>query len=382
MMSVYEWTQNLGLPLFLIPQFFRAFRLRGLYNTHVAKLQGASEWPVCKVSSSRDRQYAIESQMCTEKKLNSEMRYARHLLWVLLLLLGYAAMWQWTIQSCMLLHTRDTLITLGLGFTLVVGLVIASFSIRHVKEAFGIKFELYGIVAVAVLFQFAQLFVVYQLQQQDSNTFNNMFPLKGSYHYVVAAWIFSSLILQMGMVILCNARASARGYDEIFDSFSEFFGNQIGRRYFEQYLSLEWASQYLLFWTDVEQFRIQFGDAKNDATKMSVVARNIYNKYLRDGSMVDVGLDHSLQMETGYALTSNVTTYLFDAAQDAVYVKMSQIYPRFVLHPLGRQCAAHLRGELTEVDMRALEEKSTWSVEHAEKLSAETSGEVGKGMMI
>jgi len=116
---------------------------------------------------------------------------------------------------------------------------------------------------------------------------------------------------------------------------------------------------------------------------MPLVARNIYNKYLRDGSMMDVSLDHAVQMETGYALTSNVTTYLFDAAQDAVYVKMSQIYPRFVHHPLGRRCAAHLRGDPQDVDMATLEENDpSWSIEHAEKLSAETANDAAKGMMI
>merc|ERR1711988_333067 len=162
--SVYEWTQNVSLPLFLIPQFIRIIRLRGLYATHMAKMHGAASWPVEQVSSSRDRQYQIESQMLQDRRQNGELRYAKHLVWVFMFLFAYASVWQLTVERCTLLKTSDTLITLGLGLTLVAGLVIVCFSIRHVREAFAIKAELYLLVTLSVLFQVGQLLVVYELQ--------------------------------------------------------------------------------------------------------------------------------------------------------------------------------------------------------------------------
>lgn len=177
-------------------------------------------------------------------------------------------------------------------------------------------------------------------------------------------------------------KISSSSYDEIFDSFSDFFDNAICRRYFEEYLALEWGSHLLLFWEDAEAYRLRFEDMKSTDQKMSVVARNIYNKYLRDGSMVDVQLHHSIQMETGYCLASGINAHLFDAAQDAVYVKMSQIYPRFLGHYLGMKCAAHMRGELSEVDMAMIESKHEWSVEDAEKLSAQSTEQVAGKVMI
>ena len=51
-------------------------------------------------------------------------------------------------------------------------------------------------------------------------------------------------------------------------------------RYFAEYLALEWVSQYLLFWSDVDDYRMQFGEIKkSNSAKMPLVARNIYNKY-------------------------------------------------------------------------------------------------------
>jgi len=383
-MSVYEWTQNVSLPLFLIPTFFRIIRLRSLFATHMAKMHGAASWPVEQVSSSRDRQYQIESQMLHDRRQNGELRYAKHLVWMLMFLFAYASIWQWTIKRCTLLRTSDTLITLGLGLTLVVGLVMVCFSIRHVREAFAIKAELYMLVTLSVLFQLAQLLIVYELQGESVHAFSSAFPLEGTYHYMLAAWIFTSFLVSVGMLYLSvrqPPKMVSSAYDEIFDSFSDFFDNAICRRYFEDYLALEWKSHLLLFWQDAEAYRIRFAEQKNADQKMSVVARNIYNKYVRDGSMVDVQLHHSLQMETGYCVTSGVTAHLFDAAQDAVYVKMSQIYPRFLYHFVGRKCASHLRGELEEVDMALMESKESWTVEHAEKLSAETATEVGKVMI-
>ena len=41
-------------------------------------------------------------------------------------------------------------------------------------------------------------------------------------------------------------------------------------------------------------------------------------RYIKDGSMLDLNLDQSLVLEIGDRLTSNISAYLFDAAQDAM----------------------------------------------------------------
>lgn len=61
-------------------------------------------------------------------------------------------------------------------------------------------------------------------------------------------------------------------------------------------------------WTEIASTRFGVGDPPD---------RGI-GRYIKDGSMLDLNLDQSLVLEIGDRLTSNISAYLFDAAQDAM----------------------------------------------------------------
>lgn len=366
-MDVYDWVQNVGIPVFLIPQFLRAFRLKALHNTHVEKLRAAQQWPVDSVSSSRDKQHELESALKRDRQSNSELRYAPHFVCVLLLLFSYAAVWQWAVTSCRILHNGDTVLTIILNTTLILGYIATCFFINSVDEAFGVKQELCTIGVISILFLAAQGGVIYHTRTQHANdSWAFAFPITVSYHYAVSSWVLAVGLCTLWMTVRAVRPPPSSHKSE---PFSDFFSNPINRNYFEQYLSLEFSSEYVLFWMDIESFRSRFsathiqGNAdKAEEAKMRVVARNIYNKYIREGSIIDLSLDRQLELEMDHRLASNITAYLFDAAQDAIYVRMSQMYNRFLVHPLGRTCLAHLRGELDadQKDMWATKESDVF----------------------
>jgi len=370
-MDVYDWVQNVGLPILLIPQFLRAHRLRALHGAHNEKMRAAKQWLVDDVSSSKDRQYEMEAQLKQDGRRNAELRYALHFVWICMLLFGYAAVWQWAITSCRILHTSETLVTVGLNVILTVGYWLTIWLLRAFDEPFLVKTELYIIGALCTGFQLAQAVIIVTTHTAHAeDSWANAFPISFEYHCAVSAWIMLMLVAELALVAHATRvpRPPKFNKNEIFDSFSDFFNNEIGRKYFEQYLDLELCSESVLFWSDVEAYRQRFSGArridgdhtnslpppveeksvKAEDAKMRIVARNIYTKYIKDGSMLDLNLDQSLVLEIGDRLTSNISAYLFDAAQDAIYVKMSQIYQRFLVHAVGKTCIRHLRGELDE----------------------------------
>merc|ERR1712054_384075 len=58
----------------------------------------------------------------------------------------------------------------------------------------------------------------------------------------------------------------------------------------------------------------------------------MYNKFIRNGAMLDVRLDEDLVLESSWNMHSLevIGSGMYDAAQNAVYVKMLCAYPRYL----------------------------------------------------
>jgi hypothetical protein len=75
------------------------------------------------------------------------------------------------------------------------------------------------------------------------------------------------------------------------------------------------------------------------AVWMRVTARNIFNKYIRDGALMHVDLPETVTQEVNYRLHSNnITAYTFVAAQEHVFGQMESSYADFLCHPLSSGC--------------------------------------------
>jgi hypothetical protein len=147
------------------------------------------------------------------------------------------------------------------------------------------------------------------------------------YHFALLIWLLLALVLTVSLPLVLWQRVE-RYKQRLIDMEKDFrtrFKEQAHREVFFRYLELEFSSELFLFWEEVEAFRLlSKGSAQRDA------ARIIYNKFIRDGAMLEVGLDYDLQLESSWNLHSTISSDMYDVAQNAIYVKMLRAFPRYL----------------------------------------------------
>jgi hypothetical protein len=198
---------------------------------------------------------------------------------------------------------------------------------RRTIEAFRIKREMYMACVLNVTLGSVVLvaFAFMRLPQLVGGEYQ--IPAFVVYHFVLLLWLLLSVVLTISLPMVLWKRVE-RYKQRLIDMEKDFrtrFKDQAYREVFFRYLELEFSSELFLFWEEIEAFRgLGKGSGQRDA------ARIIYNKYIRDGAMLEVGLDYDLQLESSWNLHSTISSDMYDVAQNAIYVKMLRAYPRYL----------------------------------------------------
>jgi hypothetical protein len=352
-MKLYVMLQNFFFPALVIPLCLRAWRLVALHKLNQDKSQAAALMPLelDKTKSGFGSVYEAEILMISRRKEVSETRYIQLALWAMGLILLYSLMWYFLGVGDCISADIQTYNSLGVGAISLVCMVACTFRARRVVEAFKIKREMYIgaflnlLLGTAVLVSFA-LVRLPQLMEGK-----HQIVAFACYHYLLIIWLLLCVVFTISLPLMLwrNVEHYKQRLVNIEKDFRMRFKDKGQREVFFRYLELELSSELYLFWEEIEAFRaLPKGGAQREA------ARIIYNKFVRDGAMLEVGLDYDLQLESSWNLHSTISSDMYDVAQDAIYVKMLRAYPRYLhfialnpdvlAEPLGQNSSSDLIG--------------------------------------
>jgi len=118
------------------------------------------------------------------------------------------------------------------------------------------------------------------------------------------------------------------------DSFEQLMQSRGGRKFFRDFLRLEYSEENILFWLAVEEL-------KNESNPAGVEekARVIYEDYISILSPKEVSLDSKVREVVNRNMV-DPTSSTFDEAQLQIYTLMHRdSYPRFINSPLYKKLA-------------------------------------------
>lgn len=328
-MKMYTGMQNFFFPVLMVPLSLRAWRLVALHKLNQDKSQAAGLMPLelDKTKPGFGSVYEVELLMISKRKEVAESRYLQLGAWCIVLLLLYSLMWYFLGVGDCIAADIQTYNSLAVGVISLVCLVACAARARRTIEAFRIKREMYMACVLNVMLGSVVLaaFGFMRLPQLAGGEYQILAFVV--YHFVLLLWLLLSVVLTISLPMVLWKRVE-RYKQRLIDMEKDFrtrFKDQAYREVFFRYLELEFSSELFLFWEEIEAFRgLGKGSGQRDA------ARIIYNKYIRDGAMLEVGLDYDLQLESSWNLHSTISSDMYDVAQNAIYVKMLRAYPRYL----------------------------------------------------
>lgn len=327
LMKIYAGMQNFFFPVLMVPLTLRAWRLVALHRLNQDKSQAASLIPLelDKTKPGIGSVYEVELLMISRRKEVAETRYLQLASWCVVLFLLYALMWYFLgIGDCISADIQ-TYNSLAVGTASLIVMVGCTMRARHTVEAFRIKRELLIACTLGVLFGSILLasFAVMRLPHLLGG--KHQIAAFMVWHFALIVWMLLSIAISLSLPLVFWKRVE-RYKQRLIDIEKEFrtrFKDAAHRQIFFRYLELEFSSELFLFWEEIEAFRaLSKGSVQRDA------ARVIYNKFIREGAMLEVGLDYDLQLESSWNLHSTISSDMYDVAQNAIYVKMMRAYPR------------------------------------------------------
>jgi len=329
-MMIYIWMQSFLVPLLAVPTALRAHRLLCTWRLNGAKTAASELMPLMADKSQVGFAsiFQIESKMVQSRLDASESRHVQLACWGGVILLLYSLMWYClTLGRCTvsIIQAYNAMAITALSIT---WLLISVFRVRHITDAFRIRNELYALLAIHTLFGGAQLAAFVIICTPTHMPELAVAVAYVSYAYIGVLWplfcAYSQLMFPLGLRKRIERYRTKIAKNEM--AFRNRFDDPVHREIFFKYLDLEFASELWLFWKDVEVFRTLAGPST-----IREAARVMYNKYCRDGAMLDVKLDYDLQLESSWNMHSMSTgPQMYDVAQNAVYVKMLSAFPRYL----------------------------------------------------
>jgi len=343
----FTWALAVVVPISILPHVARALGLRCLYKQQRLILKSSEQCAAIMPQDFRAKLFDLEEKVHQLGVACSERARAAVLAFIIIAVMANGVMLELLLADCPVENMRGAWsISTPCLMTCVVGLVLC-WSLRTKDDVHGAQRE--------VLFLGAAYLLLVKLL---------LFGPAQWYQLVVSAWILvSQLVPLLSMVAVIHKRKILdwlSPFHSAPSTFSVFFSSPICRGYFYQFLCASFHPEIMQFWQDLEEYRTHFDDevkAKSSsgglasssrpktasrldhAAWMRVTARNIFNKYIRDGALMHVDLPEAVTQEVNYRLHSNnITAYTFVAAQEHIFGQMESSYAEFLCHPLSSGC--------------------------------------------
>jgi len=345
------WTQSFFSPMLAVATISRVLRLRAMARHNEEKPAAAELMPLH--SSRSDSSYSngldlfmMEGKMIRIRSELSERRYSHFAGALGFVVFLYSTLFYlFALGKCEVDVIQSyNAVSMCLLSMLAMGIwccmmLWSSGDTNGALEAFEVRDELTGMIIAHMLLGGAQL-AAFAIFAMPGLVGDQGFAIA----YVVWAYIGVLWPLLVSYTQLYRPLALHEGIERYRSkisknesAFQKAFTLKEYRERFFQYLDLEFSTELWLFWTDVERFR-SLGESATAGTSLSEAARVLFNKYARPGAALDVELDRDLQLESSWNMhTMSSDATMFDAAQNAVYVKMLCAFPRYLhfkfLHP-------------------------------------------------
>jgi hypothetical protein len=285
----------------------------------------------------RDKLLEFEARLDEVKPHTREKRMFKLGTFASLLLVGASCAWQFGVSQCELLDTS----VLGLAmwcasptliFVLQVGQLLR---LRPLPEAFYLKVEFTLLTAINGAYILSQVIGGLSLAGDQPA----IVLLIQAHATAAGLWLVLGVVVPLVAMLLALRKGKVR-YVQNFD---DFFAVPVSREFFSDFLYMEMNSEWILFWQDVEMYKTIMSAQSDSATPEAqalheCMARNIYTKYMRAGSLMDIKLDTVLRQEVAFRVnTSVINNTVFDAAQDFISERLQNTYIRFLRHPMSVQ---------------------------------------------
>jgi hypothetical protein len=359
-MHLYEWAQNCFLPMVFVCLYARFLRLHKMSVLEDEKIRFATfgEAP-SDAAHGKQRggrgEHQLEVHLLEKRAALMEENQLWYLVPACFSLAGLALVWEFFITNCHIQREQDALMALGTTCTLAAILVPLASLVKGARVGFGVRRELWAAALVSALCSVA-LVILFVLMKGWQHRFDHAPTMMSAYHIFVVTWMTGLLLITaVWPLLLSRERAVPQQFSPASASplrdFGEVFEMAQGRAYLFAHLASEFASELMLFHAAVEDFRLKhasegedtFEKAQNDskaAAAMKEDAKRLYNSYVREGGPLAVPLTYDTVLECGYRLHGQTGADMFDACQDAVYVKMMRSYHRFLHTPFAAECNA------------------------------------------
>jgi len=106
---------------------------------------------------------------------------------------------------------------------------------------------------------------------------------------------------------------------------SDILASETGSKLFEQHLVHEFSAENLTFWKAVKKWKETYDQASDDSHERT--ARNIYNRWLKPGSLLRINVSHRMAIMIQNTIENNrdegIPKDAFDEVENEVYLLMS-----------------------------------------------------------
>jgi hypothetical protein len=248
---------------------------------------------------------------------------------------GYSLLWIFFIRcNASPGEGFNALLTIAHNLVLTLLLLITTVrALRGLQDVFSLRFELLALCNCTFLLLAAQLCLFTWLLWTEPNI---SFIWNSAYHTAALACLASMAICTLSLPII--SMPSAPPFEKPGGLASKklmaTLEHPTSTAHFQAFLRANFLSEYYFFWRDVEEFRT----LKPGTDLMIEAAKFINAAFVRPNAPLDVRLDYVQQLQVGHAIGSGVRPTMFDSVQDAVFVRMTQLYPLFETSIFAAEC--------------------------------------------
>jgi hypothetical protein len=328
-LKLFVFLQSFLVPLIALLTALRSLRLAAMFKLNCAKISASETMPLTteKSQSGWSSVFQVESKMIQSVAAASETRFLQLTVWSTIVLLLYSVMWVFLAEGKCDMQLVQTYNAIGVSALSIGGLMIGVVQLNGTREAFRMAYELKMTAFLHILFAVPQLaaFCLFTIDLVASDISAIAYV---TYASIGVVWPITTACVQLYFPLALQERVDRyrRKVSKNEAAFRARFDDKANREVFFAYLDLEFCSELWLFWKEVEAFRTL------SPAVLRTAARVMYNKFIRNGAMLDVRLDEDLVLESSWNMHSLevIGSGMYDAAQNAVYVKMLCAFPRYL----------------------------------------------------
>lgn len=329
-LKLFVFMQSFLVPLLGLITALRSLRLVAMFKLNCAKLSASETMPLTteKSQTGWNSVFQVESKMLHSITAVSETRYVQLTIWSTIMLLLYSIMWVFLAEGTCDMQLVQTYNAIGVSGLSILGVIGTVVQLNGTKEAFRLVLELRTMALLHILFAVPQLtaFCFFTIPNLVSSQIGAIAYV--TYASIGVVWPVAAAMAQLYFPLALHERVDRyrRKVSKNEAVFRARFEDKANREVFFTYLDLEFCSELWLLWKEVESFR----SLPNSTIRTA--ARVMYNKFVRKGAMLDVKLDDDLVLESSWNMHSleMIGSGMYDAAQNAVYVKMLCAFPRYL----------------------------------------------------